>query len=504
MELHEIPLLESVCSAEEFRLFVAVRNAASQLGQATYIVGGYVRDAILGRPNSDVDIVTVGSGIELAREVAKQLGGMRVAYYKNFGTAQLRYHSLEVEFVGARRESYRRDSRKPIVENGTLPDDLQRRDFTINALALSLNEDSLGEIVDHFDGRGDLERLLIRTPLDPQVTFDDDPLRMMRAARFAAQLGFSIAPEAFDAMCRNADRLSIVSRERIADEFNKILLSPVPSMGLEILEMTGLLQQFLPEVTALKGVETVEGQGHKDNFYHTLQVVDNVAQQGGDLWLRWAALLHDVGKTQTKRFMTGHGWTFHSHEFVGSKMVPRIFRQLRLPQNEKMRFVQKMVGLHMRPIVLSEDEVTDSAVRRLLFDTGDDIEQLMLLCEADITSKNPRKVARYLNNFKRVRQKLVDLEERDAIRNFQPPIDGAEIMAIFGLTPCREVGVIKNSIKEAILEGEIRNDRSEAEAYMLRIAAELGLQPISSSGRVTSGTASPDETDENNNETGQS
>lgn len=462
----------------EESLFSAVTVVASELGQPAYVVGGYVRDAFLGRPSTDIDIVTIGSGIELAQRVAQRLGGLRVSSFRNFGTAQFRLKGLEVEFVGARRESYRRDSRKPFVEDGTLEDDLNRRDFTINALAVSLNSDTYGEVVDLFNGQADMERLLIRTPLDPLVTFDDDPLRMMRAVRFASQLGFSIAPEAFDAICNRAERLSIVSQERVADEFNKILLSPRPSIGLELLEMTGLLEQFLPELSRLKGVEHVEGRGHKDNFFHTLQVVDNVAERNGDLWLRWAALLHDVGKTQTKRFQTGVGWTFHSHEFVGAKMVPRIFRQLRLPLNEKMRFVAKMVGLHMRPISLVEEEVTDSAVRRLLFDAGEDIESLMLLCEADITSKNPRRVARYMDNFMRVREKMVDLEERDAIRCFQPPVSGEEIMETFGLSPCREVGVIKNAIKEAILEGTIRNDVAEARGEMFRIAAGLGLRPV--------------------------
>ncbi|PID90131.1 MAG: tRNA nucleotidyltransferase [Bacteroidetes bacterium] len=464
-------------SPKASRVFEAIGQAAEELGQDSFVVGGYVRDAILCRENEDVDVVTLGSGIELARLTAKRLGSPKVSIFKRFGTAHFRYGDLEVEFVGARKESYRSDSRKPIVEDGTLEDDLSRRDFTINALAIRLNGENAGELIDLFKGEEDIELRTIRTPLDPYVTFDDDPLRMLRAIRFASQLYFKIVPEALVAIRDRASRISIVSMERVMDEFNKILLSPEPSIGLALLFETGLLKEFFPELAALSGVENVEGRGHKDNFYHTLQVVDNVALQSGDLWLRWAALLHDIGKAQTKRYVQGHGWTFHSHEFVGSKMVPRIFRQLRLPQNEKMRFVQKMVSLHMRPIALTDEEVTDSAVRRLLFDASDDIEHLMTLCEADITSKNPQKVARYLNNFRRVRAKLRDIEERDAVRNFQPPISGEYIMEVYGLSPCREVGIIKSAIKEAILDGIISNNLEEAEAYMRSKAEELGLKP---------------------------
>lgn len=470
--------IRSLYNESEAQIFRAISEAANELGQQAYVVGGYVRDAILGRPNDDVDIVTIGSGIQLARRAAGKLKVRRVNVFKSFGTAQFQFGEIELEFVGARKESYRRDSRKPIVEDGTLEDDLSRRDFTINALAMSLNGDSFGEIIDLFNGCEDIEKRIIRTPLDPHVTFDDDPLRMMRAVRFASQLFFHIVPGALQAIKDKADRLSIVSQERIVDEFNKILLSPEPSTGLTLLLQTGLLDQFLPELSALKGVENLEGKGHKDNFYHTVQVVDNLALHSDDLWLRWAALLHDIGKVQTKRFIPGHGWTYHSHEFVGAKMVPRLFRKLRLPQNERMKFVQKMVSLHMRPIALSDEEVTDSAVRRLLFDASEDIDRLMTLCEADITSKNPQKVAKFLSNFKRVRQKLHDLEERDAIRNFQPPISGEYIMQVYGIPPCKEVGLIKNAIKEAILDGVIANNPEQAEAFMRKKAAELGLTPV--------------------------
>ncbi len=467
-----------ICAKLPRRLVEAVIQASQRLGQPAYVVGGYVRDALLGRPNHDLDIVTVGSGLELAREVAVRIGHPRVSYFKNFGTAHLVYQHLEVEFVGARKESYRADSRKPIVENATLEEDLQRRDFTINALAVEVKNSEQEEIIDLFGGLLDLAGGVIRTPLDPDTTFCDDPLRMLRAIRFASQLEFSIESETLESIKRQSNRLSIISRERIVEEFNKILLSPTPSHGLILLEQCNLLGQFLPEIAVLKGVENVEGQGHKDNFYHTVQVVDNLAEKSDDLWLRWAALLHDVGKTQTKRFERGKGWTFHSHEFVGFKMVPRIFRQLHLPQNEHMRFVQKMVALHMRPIALSDEEVTDSAVRRLLFDAGEDIDKLMTLCEADITSKNPRKVERHLANFQLVRYKLKELEERDAIRNFQPPVTGEMIMSIYGLPPCREVGEIKNAIKDAILDGKIRNELNEALGYMQELATQMGLTKV--------------------------
>lgn len=464
-------------SSVETRLFEAVCLVAEQLGREVFLVGGYVRDLLLGRPNSDIDFVTIGTGIQFAKAVASSLHVDKVVVFKNFGTAQFRYAGVEVEFVGARRESYRRDSRKPLVEDGTLEEDLLRRDFTINALALNLSSGKSWQLVDRFGGVRDLMACRIVTPRDPEVTFDDDPLRMLRAVRFASQLGFSIDAKVFDAIKKFAPRLSIVSRERIVDEFNKILLSPKPSEGLFLLERLGLLAQFLPEIDALKGVENLEGRGHKDNFNHTLQVVDNIASVGGDLWLRWAALLHDVGKVPTKRFVPKHGWTFYTHEYVGAKMVSAIFRRLRLPQNEVMHQIELLVRLHMRPIALSDDEVTDSAVRRLLFDAGDAIDRLMLLCEADITSKNPHKVERFLRNFKRVREKLQDLEERDAIRNFQPPISGDQIMETFGIAPCQEVGLIKNAIKEAILDGEIANNLQEAEIFMLQKGRELGLVP---------------------------
>ena len=471
----------TVISANEVRLFSAVHSVSSQLGRPVYLVGGYVRDMLLGRPNNDIDFVTLGGGIEFANAVAKSLGVNKVAVFKNFGTAQFHFEGMEIEFVGARKESYRRNSRKPIVEDGTLEEDLLRRDFTVNALAMSLTPGEEWKLIDLFGGQHDLEACKIVTPREPGITFDDDPLRMMRAVRFASQLGFSIAPHVFDAICQYAERIQIVSSERIVDEFNKILLSPKPSEGLFLLERTGLLAHFLPELDALKGVENLEGKGHKDNFNHTLQVVDNAAAAGADLWLRWAALLHDVGKVPTKRFVTGHGWTFYAHEYVGAKMIPKIFRRLHLPQNEIMQRIALLVRLHMRPIALTDDEVTDSAVRRLLFDAGNEIESLMLLCEADITSKNPHKVARFLHNFKRVREKLIDLEERDAIRNFQPPVSGERIMEVFGLAPCKEVGEIKNAIKDAILDGVIANNAEEAEQFMLTKGRELGLMPIEKS-----------------------
>lgn len=458
----------------ERALFDAVSCVAGRLGQPVYVVGGFVRDAILGRANTDIDLVTIGSGIALAEEVTRAVRGSRLHVFKNFGTASFHYQGFDVEFVGARRESYRSESRKPIVEDGTLEEDLLRRDFTVNALAVSLNALDFGVLVDRFDGLGDMNRTLLRTPREAVQTFADDPLRMMRAARFAAQLGFTIDDSAFSAMRECASRLQIVSPERVVDEFNKLLLSPMPSLGLHALGETRLLDQFLPEVSSLRGVETVEGRGHKDNFYHTLQVVDNVARGGGDLWLRWAALLHDVGKTKTKRYVPKQGWTFHSHEYVGAKMVEKIFRRLHMPLNEKMRAVEKLVGLHMRPIALVDDQVTDSAVRRLLFDSGDAVEELMQLCEADITSKNAHTVARYMGNFERVRAKMKDLEARDAIRNFQPPVSGEEIMAMYGLPPCRAVGELKNAVKDAILDGVIRNDREEALAFLASKVAELG------------------------------
>ncbi len=460
-------------------LFHSVGSIADSMNRQCYVVGGYVRDLFLCRHSKDIDFVTVGSGIEVAEAVAKRLGrGARCNVFKNFGTAQVKFRDTELEFVGARRESYSHDSRKPVVEDGTLDDDLSRRDFTINAMAMSVNRDNFGELIDPYDGVGDLDRQLIRTPLDPDITFSDDPLRMMRAIRFATQLGFTIYDETFEAISRNASRIKIISHERIADELMKIMSSPVPSIGWTLLMNCGLLSYILPELEAMKGVETVNGRGHKDNFYHTLTVLDNVARKSDNVWLRWGALLHDIAKPVTKRWDGKSGWTFHNHNFIGAKMVPRIFRNLRLPLNEKMKYVQKLVELHMRPIALVEDEVTDSAVRRLLFDAGDDIDELMTLCEADITSKNQVKVRQFLDNFALVRRKMVELEEKDRIRNFQPPVSGEEIMEIYGLSPSREVGQIKESIKNAILDGVIPNERDAALEYMHQVAAKMNLHPL--------------------------
>ncbi len=460
-------------------LFHSVGSIADSMNRQCYVVGGYVRDLFLCRHSKDIDFVTVGSGIEVAETVARHLGrGARCNVFKNFGTAQVKFRDTELEFVGARRESYSHDSRKPVVEDGTLDDDLSRRDFTINAMAMSVNRDNFGELIDPYDGVGDLDRQLIRTPLDPDITFSDDPLRMMRAIRFATQLGFTIYDETFEAISRNASRIKIISHERIADELMKIMSSPVPSIGWTLLMNCGLLSYILPELEAMKGVETVNGRGHKDNFYHTLTVLDNVARKSDNVWLRWGALLHDIAKPVTKRWDGKTGWTFHNHNFIGAKMVPRIFRNMRLPLNEKMKYVQKLVELHMRPIALVEDEVTDSAVRRLLFDAGDDIDELMTLCEADITSKNQVKVRQFLDNFALVRRKMVELEEKDRIRNFQPPVSGEEIMEIYGLSPSREVGQIKESIKNAILDGVIPNERDAALEYMHQVAAKMNLHPL--------------------------
>ena len=456
-------------------IFRRIARIAQEQGVDAYVVGGYVRDYYLHRPSTDVDVVVVGSGIALAEALGRELR-TKVSVYKTFGTAMLRTRDgVEVEFVGARRESYSRDSRKPQVEAGSLEDDQRRRDFTINALAWSLSEERFGELVDPFYGMEDLEDCLIRTPCDPDITFSDDPLRMMRAVRFASQLGFTIDDETFEAIRRNAERIHIVSRERIITELNKIVLSPVPSIGFTLLEKSGLLPLIFPELSALKGVEKRGKHAHKDNFRHTLQVVDNVARRSDDLWLRWAAVLHDVGKPQCKGYDPKIGFTFHGHEVVGSKMVPAIFRRLKLPMNEHMKFVQKLVFLHLRPIILSEDLVTDSAVRRLLFEAGDDVEQLMLLCEADITSGIDEKVQRYLKNFELVRHKMKDLEERDRIRNFQPPITGEIIMQTYGIPPCQVIGEIKEQIKNAILDGEIPNEYEAAYGLMERLAAERGL-----------------------------
>ncbi|MDR1680002.1 MAG: CCA tRNA nucleotidyltransferase [Prevotellaceae bacterium] len=457
-------------------IFQLISSIADERGTECFVIGGFVRDLLLGRPSKDIDIVCLGSGIALAESVAEQLGkGVSLAVFKNFGTAQVKVGDMEVEFVGARRESYRSDSRKPIVEDGTLEDDQNRRDFTINAMALCLNAARFGELIDPFDGKRDLESRIIRTPLDPDITFSDDPLRMMRAVRFAAQLGFYIEEKTFDAIARNRERISIVSKERIVDELNKIVLSPRPSVGFLLLEQTGLLELIIPELSALKGIETKEGRGHKDNFHHTLEVLDSLSRHTNDLWLRWAAVFHDIGKPATKRYDPRLGWSFHNHNFVGSKMIPHIFRRMKMPMNEKMRFVQKMVSLHMRPIVLSEDEVTDSAVRRLLFEAGDDIDSLMMLCEADITSKNPEKVKRFLANFQLVRQKLKDIEEKDRVRNFQPPISGELIMQTFNLPPSSKVGELKMVIKDAILDGIIPNEYDAAYQFMMEKAEEMGI-----------------------------
>lgn len=455
-----------------------ISRVADEMKMPCYLIGGYVRDYFLRRHSKDIDVVAVGQGIGLAEAVARELG--RQAYltvFKNFGTAQIKYRDFEIEFVGARKESYSHNSRKPVVEDGTLDDDLKRRDFTINAMAFCLNGDHYGELLDPFNGMQDLEDLIIRTPLDPDITFSDDPLRMMRAVRFASQLGFDIYPDTFDALRRNKERIRIVSTERVTDELNKIILSPKPSIGLHILEKTGLLEIILPELTALKGAETKDGVGHKDNFYHTLIVLDNVARQTDNLWLRWSALLHDIAKPVTKRWDPRQGWTFYNHSIVGERMIPKIFGRMKLPLNEKMKYTQKMVSMHMRPMQLVEEEVTDSAVRRLLFDAGDDIDDLMTLCEADITSKNPEKVKRFMNNFKIVRKKLLEIEEKDRVRNFQPPIDGKEIMEIFGLSPGREVGLLKSAIKEAILDGIIPNEQDAAYRFLLKKADELNLKP---------------------------
>lgn len=459
-------------------LFRKISEVADAQGVPCYVIGGYVRDMFLGRPSCDIDIVVVGDGIAVAQSFKKSLGkGAALSVFRNFGTAQVKWHSHEIEFVGARRESYSHDSRKPLVENGSLEDDQRRRDFTINILALCLNSDKFGQLTDPFGGLDDMREKLIRTPLDPDITFSDDPLRMMRCVRFATQLNFHICDETFDAMCRNAERISIVSMERITDELNKIVSADVPSRGFVDLQRAGLLQYILPELAALDVQERRGGFSHKNNFFHTLEVLDNVAQKSDNLWLRWAAILHDIGKTATKRWDAASGWTFRNHNIVGAKMIKPIFRRCKLPMDERMKYVQKLVEMHMRPIAIADDEVTDSAVRRLLFDAGDDIEDLMTLCEADITSRNRQRKAAFLENFKLVRRRLKEIEERDRVRNFQPPVDGVEIMNTFGLKPCKEVGVLKTFIKDAVLDGKVPNEHDAVFNYMLEYAKKIGLKP---------------------------
>ncbi|MCH5319804.1 MAG: HD domain-containing protein [Paramuribaculum sp.] len=458
------------------KIFRTVGETAAEIGRACYAVGGCVRDFLLERKSKDIDFVTVGNGIELAEALVAKLGPKyHLAVFRNFGTAQVKHRDTELEFVGARKESYRSDSRKPIVEDGTLEEDLSRRDFTINAMAVCVNPDNFGELVDNFHGLDDLNNGIIRTPLDPDITFSDDPLRMMRAIRFATQLDFEIEPATFEAIRRNASRIKIISGERIVDELGKMIKSAFPSKGFRLLDESGLLKIIFPEMVALKGVEKVNGRGHKDNFKHTLEVLDNVSQWSDNVWLRWSAVFHDIAKPSTKRWDDAAGWTFHNHNFVGSKMIPKIFRRMKFPMNEPMKYVQKMVELHMRPIALVEDEVTDSAVRRLIHDAGDDIDDLMLLCRADITSKNEEKVKRHIRNFEHVKEKIAEVESRDHVRNFQPPIDGDEIMKMFCLKPSKEVGMLKASIKDAILDGVIPNERDSAMSFLLDKAKEMGL-----------------------------
>jgi tRNA nucleotidyltransferase/poly(A) polymerase len=467
----------NLSSALHHRFFNVIQDEAEKLGVNVYVIGGFVRDQILGRPSTDIDFVSDKLGVDLARNAAKALGIKKIDIFKTYGTAHFRFGEWDLEFVNARKESYTSDSRNPQVEQGSLQDDQNRRDFTINALAISLQKDNFGDVIDPFGGLTDLEQKTLRTPLDPDITYSDDPLRMMRAVRFANQLHFRIEQSSFDAIKRNADRIKIVSMERITTELNKIILCSKPSIGFKILFDTGLLHRFFPEMVKLHGVEKRNGIAHKDNFYHTLQVLDNVCETSDNLWLRWSAIMHDIAKPPTKRFEEGAGWTFHGHEDLGARMVPKIFARLKLPLDHSMKFVQKMVLLHLRPIALTKEEISDSAIRRLLFEAADDIDELMKLCRADITSKNESKVQRYLANYEIVVQKLVELEEKDRIRNFQPPISGEDIMRIFNLTPCREIGIIKNAIKDAILDGVIRNEYEEAYNFMLAEAASLGLKP---------------------------